>query len=138
MHAMSRFHFSIRVLALGGGAVLGLLFSGCTMSKTTYEDAPLAAVKFESVQASQTFYNAILAGYFPVQEDGSKQSNDYSANLDVPMPLWVKHDTTESYRVIVNEAVAKADVNHDGVITEAEAEAFAAEGAAKSAEPDKK
>jgi hypothetical protein len=104
------------------GAMTFVLLSGCTMTKINYADAPLTPVKFESVQASQTFYQAILAGYFP--EKNSK-SNEYSFTLDVPSPLWFDHNTRESYRVIVNEAAARADTDHDGLITEAEATAFA-------------
>jgi len=102
------------------------LLTGCTLTKSSYEDAPLTPVKFESTQAAQTFYNAILARFFPADANEEKNDNTYSAGLDVPMPLWYDHDTEKSYRVIVNEAVAKADANHDGVITETEAEAFAA------------
>jgi hypothetical protein len=86
----------------------------------------MTTVKFESPAAAQTFYNAVLAKYFPTEEKHKTDGNEYGADLDLPMPLWYEHNTRKSYHVIVNDAVAVADANHDGTITEAEAAAYAA------------
>ena len=102
-------------------ALLGACFlTGCVdVTRYTYNDAPLTPVRFETTMAEQTFYDAILAKRYPA--DGP---HGYVV-LYVKPPIWYAHRTLKSAHVIVNEAVAAADSNHDGVITEAEAAAFA-------------
>jgi hypothetical protein len=111
-----------------------MLLSGCALTKTTYEDAPLNSAKFESTQASQTFYNALFASRYPARHDPPKTDNVYSVALDFPFDFG--HHTVDSYRVMLNEAMAAADTNHDGVISEAEASAYAATLADKTHKED--
>ncbi|HTB62523.1 MAG TPA: hypothetical protein VK737_02950 [Opitutales bacterium] len=111
-----------------------ILLSGCALTKTTYDDAPLNSTKFESTQASQTFYNALFASHYPARHDPPKTDSVYS--VAIALPLDFGHHTVDSYRVMLNEAMTTADTNHDGVISEAEASAYAVSLADKSNKED--
>jgi hypothetical protein len=96
------------------------LLTGCVdLTKISYENSPRAEVQFASPKAEQIFYDAILARYFPA--DGPH----HSLSLGMAPPVWYRHQTLKSSNVIFNQAVAAADTNHDGIITEDEALAYA-------------
>ena len=114
--------------------LVAALLCGCSLTKTTYADAPLNSTKFESAQASQTFYNAILASRYPARHDPPKTDNVYTIALAFGK---FGHYTVNSNRVMLNDAMTAADTNHDGVISEAEASAYAATLADKTNDDDK-
>jgi hypothetical protein len=98
--------------------------SGCVHT-TYYDDAPRQDTRFESQQAATTFYNAVLAEHYPPPplRDDDKPAHE-------TLSLWVGENFVtwnhvKSSNVIFNDAAAQADTNHDGLITEAEAAAFA-------------
>jgi hypothetical protein len=116
---------SIRPILLAG-AMASAFLTGCAGTTFSYQDAPPTPVQFESMKAEQTFYNAILAKYFPAF-DG--RANEFSSNL---LEVGWDHEIRQSSNVIFNEAVAAADTDHNNVITEAEANAYAATLAART------
>jgi len=117
----------IRPILLAG-AMASALLVGCSTTSYTYQDAPQTPVKFESLQAEQTFYDAVLAKYYPAPKSPDGKGFD----SDLYLPLSIEHDVRKTSHVLFNEAVAAADTNHDGVITEAEAKTYAAAIAART------
>jgi PadR family transcriptional regulator PadR len=115
----------VACLLAASAALAGL--SGCVNLNTTYyDDAPRRDMRFASEQAATTFYNALLAERFPpppLQDDGQPVRDRDTLSLLVVTPLSSHH--AKSDHVIFNEAAAQADTNHDGLITEAEATAYA-------------
>jgi hypothetical protein len=91
------------------------LSSGCVIH-TKIQDTARAAVQFSSPTAAQTFYDAYLSAADP-QGVGS-------VTLYVPTPYWRRTVSTDNVRF--NAAAAKADSNHDQIISEDEAQQFAA------------
>jgi len=92
--------------------------TGCVaVHKVHYKDARRADVRFESVGASNTFYDALLAKKFP--SDG-KHSRIL---LGQTLYTW---ETRDSANVIFNSAAAVADLNQDAIISDTEAHSFAA------------
>jgi hypothetical protein len=102
-----------------------LLVSCVSVQKTSYQDAPLAGTTFESEKASSTFYQAVLAEKFPAKGPNT------TLTLFVPLPFSYYHRDRQSSNVMLNAALAQADTDKNGVITEDEANAFAAGLAAK-------
>lgn len=97
-------------------ALLGGLASGC-VHHTTIRDEPRQSVRFGSAEAAQTFYDAYLASAGPKGQG--------SVNVYVPLPYW--HNTVPTDNIRFNTAARSADGDHDGVISEEEARAFAAQ-----------
>jgi hypothetical protein len=93
--------------------LLCCITSGC-VTRTTVKDEPRQSVQFASAQAAQTFYDAYISHYY--------QS---SAQLTVALPLPYTHSKLVSDDVRFNHAVQLADTNHDGIISESEAQAYA-------------
>ena len=116
-----------KLLCFGRGlaisATLGGL-SGCVHT-TYYDDAPRQDTRFESQQDATTFYNAVLAEHYPpppLKDDGQPAHETLSLWIGENFVTW---NHAKSSNVIFNDAAARADTNHDGLITEAEATAFA-------------
>jgi hypothetical protein len=97
-------------------ALIGCLTSGC-VTHTTVKDEPRQGVRFSSAEAAQTFYDAYLYAASP--------KGHGSVTLSVPTPYW--HRTVSTDNIHFNSAVRIADSNHDGIISEEEARAFAAQ-----------
>ncbi len=117
---------NFRLPGLLPAALSALLLYGCvSVQKYTYHDAPRAGTTFASEKASQTFYEALLAEKFPA--DGYK----HSLTLFVPLPVSYYERDRDSSTILVNAALAQADADKDGVITEQEADAYAAALTAK-------
>ena len=94
------------------------LLTGCVaVHKVHYEDATRTDVRFESLKASSTFYDALLAKTFPAQ------GKDSRILLGQTLYTW---EMRHSANVIFNSAVALADLNHDAIISDTEAHSFAA------------
>ena len=94
------------------------LLTGCVaVHKVHYKDATRTDVSFESLKASSTFYDALLAKKFPAQGKDSR--------ILLGQTLYTR-ETRHSANVIFNSAVAVADLNQDTIISDAEAHSFAA------------
>ncbi len=96
-------------------ALLTFLISGC-VSHTTIKDEPRQKVRFSSAEAAQIFYDAYL----------SADSPKGRGSMSVFVALPYKHQTTSTDNVRFNSAVQTADINHNGLISKGEADAFAA------------
>ncbi|MFO1488584.1 MAG: hypothetical protein U1F65_08905 [Verrucomicrobiota bacterium] len=104
-------------LALTIAALAGLA-AGC-VTRTTVKDAARQDIQFATPQAAKVFYDTYLAKTDPKKN---------SATLYVPLPY--QHNTVETDNVRFNAAAHAADTNHDGIITEEEAQTFAAQSRA--------
>jgi len=101
-----------------------VLLTGCvSVKRYTYQDAPKSDMRFESLAAATTFYDALLAKKFPTQQQSKGPHGDVTISL--PMPYMQYRQTRTSANVLFNEAATKADANHDGVISEEEARVYA-------------
>jgi hypothetical protein len=121
---------SLRLVSPTACLLPAALLTGCVgMAKISYDDAPRSPVQFASPQAERIFYDAILAQRFPT--DGPH----HQVSLNLTPPIWYHHWTVKSANVIFNQAAAAADTNHDGIITEDEALAFAKKQEAKLPPP---
>ena len=100
-------------------AITTLTFlTGCVaVHKVHYKDATRTDVRFESLKASSTFYDALLAKKFPAQGKDSR--------ILLGQTLYTR-ETRHSANVVFNSAVAVADLNQDAIISDAEANLFAA------------
>jgi hypothetical protein len=85
---------------------------------TTVKDASRQNIHFATPQAAQTFYDTYLSVADP--------KGHGSTAVYLPLPYW--HRTVSTDNVRFNSAAQIADSNHDGVISEEEARAFAAQG----------
>jgi formate-dependent phosphoribosylglycinamide formyltransferase (GAR transformylase) len=92
------------------------LITGCvSVHKVAIKDAPRTTVSFESAEAMQTFYTAVLARHFP---------NDGKPSRVVAGQTLYTWETRPSSNVVFNDAVAAADSDGDKVISESEATTF--------------
>jgi hypothetical protein len=85
--------------------------------KVHYQDATRTDVRFESLKASNTFYDALLSKKFPSQGKHSR--------ILLGQTLYTR-ETRHSANAIFNSAVAVADLNQDTVISDTESHSFAA------------
>ncbi len=105
-------------LALATGIVCFL--SACAITKTTTTtSARDCRYQFASVKAATTFYDALLTEIAP--DDGNTRSLALSLK-----PLKISKDQQFSGAHYFNGAADRADANGDRLITESEAEAYAA------------
>ncbi len=103
-----------RLFTAALAVLLAGLAAGC-VNHTTVKNEPRQSVRFGSPEAAQNFYDAYLASFSP---DGNG-----SVNIFVPPPYW--HRTVTSDNVRFNAAVQAADADHDDVISDEEAQAYA-------------
>jgi hypothetical protein len=113
-----------RILVIPAIVVL-IIASGC-ITRTTVENEPRQSVRFTSQQAAETFYEAYLANYYP-----SNKTNNF--HFWIGLPALYTHHYVETDNVHFNEAVQLADTNHDGTISDAEAQTYAARTSAQAA-----
>ena len=109
---MKKSSVSIVVVLLAG------LLSGC-VSRAITQNEPRQAVHFASAQSAQTFYDAYLAHHYPSNYGG----NTNCISVMIPLPYRQYHERTENVRF--NAAIKKADADHDGLISDYEAAAYA-------------
>jgi hypothetical protein len=102
-------------------ALLACLMCGCVTCVTT-KNEPRKSVRFTSAEAAQTFYEAYLEHEY--QHYHSTNAVSHVVSIGLHSPYWQSTAITENVRF--NRAVEMADTNHDGVISEAEAEGYAA------------
>ena len=103
-----------RLFVAALAALLAGLAAGC-VSHTTVKNEPRQSVRFASPEAAQNFYDAYLSGFSPTGKG--------TVAVYVPPPYW--HRTVSSDNVRFNTAVQSADLDHNDVISDEEAQAFA-------------
>ena len=91
------------------------LFTAGCVTRTTYTNMPRETIRFASQSAAETFYNAYLAANYhpPVH-----------CNMVCFGTLPYSHRHVETDNVLFNRAIAAADGDHDGSITDAEARVY--------------
>lgn len=95
----------------------GLALTGCvSVHKVTIQDAPRKAIEFESADAMRTFYDALLARLLPVERKPSR--------IIAGQTLYTR-ETKLSGNMAFNRAVTAADADGNGLISQAEATAYA-------------
>jgi hypothetical protein len=94
-----------------------LALSGC-VTVTKLKDEDRTRVRFANARAAQVFYEAALLPH------GPNRNGRGMACIGGWSPISVR--TTETKNVSFNKAVRTADTNRDGLISQSEAEKFAA------------
>jgi hypothetical protein len=102
-------------------ALLIAAVSGC-VTRAIVKNEPRKNIQFASVAAAQVFYEAYLNHTHPVWPDSTNAVIN-NVSVTIHLPYWQYHTVSENVRF--NRAVEAADTNHDGVISEAEAQAYA-------------
>lgn len=111
-HLKSVLLSSFCLLALGAT-------SGCISThETVYSDLARSKVTFASEKAGRVFYEALA------RTPESRQRTEKHTEVNLIL-IDVDHRTVAGPNRLFNEAVAFADTNHDGEITEIEADIFA-------------
>ena len=95
--------------------------SSC-VTYTKYKDETRMQVSFSSTSTAQTFYDAYASVGSPVG------NGSVVAKIPRPIPYWQMTKDTENTKF--NAAVRMADTNHDHIISQKEARAYAATVAA--------
>jgi predicted small secreted protein len=96
-----------------------ILFAGCIHThETVYRDVSRTPVEFENETAGRIFYEALSRR--PHSGDRQESKTEVSLPLVFSNEHRVVHGPNEAF----NQAVAEADTNKDGKITEVEARIF--------------
>jgi len=116
---------------------VALLLAGCiSTSKTEYIDEQKVAVSFESNRAEKLFFEGMAKNKGLIASVGRPQEKTHVSLILINVS---EQKVTSGPNRDFNQAVRFCDTNHDGVITEHEAEMFASLGgkppAAASAAP---
>ena len=110
-------HLRPTLLIFSGLLALGAT-SGCISTvETEYTDTTRVKVSFATDKAGGLFYETLSR----TPEARKRTEKRTEVNLIL---IEVDHRTVTGPNAIFNEAVAYCDTNHDGVITESEAEIF--------------
>ena len=111
----------ISLKSLVPAALLGvtlLAVAGCISShETVYADTPRTKISFASDKAGRVFYETLSRSH----ESRSRTEKHTEVNLIL---IDVEQRTVAGPNHLFNEAVAYCDTDHDGVITETEADIF--------------
>lgn len=99
-----------------GAAVLSILTGCISRSHVSYDDTDRVKVAFATEKAGRVFYEAL--GHSPAE----KTETHTEVNLIL---IDFDHRTVRGPNRLFNEAVAFCDSDHDGTVTETEAEIFA-------------
>ena len=94
--------------------------TGCIHTEeTVVRDSPRVPVEFETETAGRIFYEALS------RSNGGRSHRESSSEVEVPFVFGHKTRTVRGPNLAFNEAVQRADTNHDGRITEVEARIYA-------------
>ena len=110
----------MKKIAIPTAALASLLFVGCIHTQqTSYKDESRVPVEFETESAGRIFYEALSRRPHSGERQESKS--------EVSLPLVFSNETrvVRGPNIAFNRAVAEADTNRDGKITEVEARIFA-------------
>ena len=98
-------------------AILLILLSSCgCVSTWAVRDEPRKSVQFATASAAQIFYD---------EYDRRNDTRPRRSGVELSVPLPYEHVDYSSDNVRFNRAVTFVDKNHDGVITDDEALAYA-------------
>ena len=96
------------------------LVTGCISThKTVVNDEARVSVTFESDAAARLFYETLS------RQPNCGQQQESRTQFSIPVVLDVERKVVTGPNQAFNQAVARTDTNHDGVITESEARIFA-------------
>lgn len=96
------------------------LVTGCISThKTVVKDEARVSITFESDAAGRVFYEALS------RQPQCGQQQESRTQFSIPVVLDVERRVVTGPNQAFNQAVARSDTNHDGVITESEARIFA-------------
>ena len=93
-----------------------IIASGCA-KLTVVKNEPRQHAQFASQRAAETFYEAYLATHYSLPK-----RNTFVIYL--ASPYWRRTVSTDNIKF--NAAVKSADANHDGIISDEEAQTYAA------------
>jgi hypothetical protein len=103
---------------IGAGALL--LLTGCiTHEETTYRDVDRTPVQFENDRAARLFYETLN------KHADKDHRTESKTEVDLPLVFHDKRKVVDGPNAVFNRAVEQCDTNHDGRITEREAQIFA-------------
>ena len=109
-------------LPLSLAAFAALVSAGCIHTEETVtRDESRVPISFETETAGRIFYETLS------KLPGSGQHRESSVDVEVPLVFEHRTKTVRGPNTAFNEAVARADTNRDGKITETEANIFAAQ-----------
>ncbi|HTH49307.1 MAG TPA: hypothetical protein VMB21_17455 [Candidatus Limnocylindria bacterium] len=113
----------MKAILLPALAAATLLCVGCIHTEETVtRDEPRVPVAFETETAGRVFYEALSR-----MSGGGGSHRESSTNIEVPLVFEHRTKTVRGPNTAFNEAVARADTNRDGKITETEANIFASQ-----------
>ena len=109
-------------IARGLAAFCGLLaFAGCIHhEETVYHDVSRTQVRFENDKAARIFYEA-----FNARASNSKDRIESKTKIELPIVFHDERKVVSGPNAAFNRAVDICDSNHDGVVTQQEAQIFA-------------
>lgn len=97
------------------------LLCGCIHThETVVHDESRTPVSFESDAAARTFYEALS------RVPNSGKHSESKTEISIPIVFDHERKVVTGPNHAFNDAVARCDTNHDGVITDQEARIFAA------------
>jgi hypothetical protein len=100
-------------------ALFSLTLCGGCVTTTVTKDEPRTSVHFASADAASIFYNAyIVQNYTRIGATG----RTLEIGIDARLPYH--HAEYRTDNVLFNAAIATADSNHDGMISDDEAKRF--------------
>jgi hypothetical protein len=102
-------------------ALAAVVFAGCvTHTETVYREVPRVKVEFETERAGRVFYEAL-------SKMPHRNSHESHTEFSIPVVFEHKSDVKTGDSETFNEAVHQCDTNQDGIISEKEADIFAAQ-----------
>jgi len=104
-----------QIISIACVALFTFAPAGCAMHTTVVKDKSQQSIQFASLEASQTFYDAY-------HSDVAARGND-SVVFYLPFPYW--HRTVKADNIHLHSIVDSTDANHDGLISDDEARAYA-------------
>ena len=94
--------------------------TGCIHTEETVtKDEPRVPVEFENETTGRVFYETLS------KLPGGGSRRESSSEVEIPLVFGHKTRTVRGPNTVFNEAVARADTNRDGKVTETEARIFA-------------
>ena len=110
----------MKKIAIPAAALASILLAGCIHThQTTYKDESRVPVEFENESAGRMFYEALSRR----PHSGDRQES--RSEVSLPLVFSDESRVIQGPNIAFNRAVAEADTNKDGKITEIEARIFA-------------
>lgn len=108
------------ILPLSLAALAAFVTAGCIHTEETVtKDESRVPVEFENEAAGRIFYESMS------RKPNSGGHRESSTAVEIPLVFEHRVKTVRGPNTAFNEAVARADTNRDGKITETEARIFA-------------